>query len=178
MRLTPQRLMGHSMVAPLASDIAGAIHTVPLYVNATEAKNVGTTLTSLMSYELPANTLAEAGDRIVMTATIRVSSLGVPGARFVAFYIDGDYVWSWGESSGNAALLGYEVTMVRINATTVTLVFRMITEADTSFSECDFTTYNYDLSQSMIIEVAGQSAKVAGQDITQGYMAIDFIAAP
>jgi hypothetical protein len=137
----------------------------------TDASNVSTTETDLLSYTLPASTLVNNGDRVVIEGMFTTPSNG--NSKSMKFYFGAASV-DWGSSTiANGATIFIRATIYKNGSNTQ----RIQIERITGYS--DFPVYSTATetdSGSIVIKFSGTGA--ASADITQRTMSVTYYPTP
>jgi hypothetical protein len=138
-----------------------------LNVQFTDASNVSTGETDLLSYTLPANTLVSDGDRIVIEAMFTTVVNG--DSKDLKFYFGGasqDYSSS---TIASGATIKSRITIIRTGASTQ----RIVREFDTGFTTIPgYSTSSVTDTSNIVIKYSGTCA--ASTDITQKTMTVTY----
>lgn len=136
-----------------------------------DASNVSTGETDLLSYTLPANTLANVGDRIVIEALFTTPSNG--NSKSLKFYFGGANI-DWTSSTiANGATIFMRITIFKTGSNAQ----RIQIERITGYSDYPvYSTSTETDTATILIKFAGTGA--ASNDITQRTMTVTKITAP
>jgi hypothetical protein len=138
-------------------------YTKTLDVKYSDASNVSTAETDLLSYTLPANTLKNTGDRVVIEALFTTPSNG--NSKSLKFYFGGANI-DWTSSTiANGATIFMRITIFKTGSNAQ----RMQIERITGYS--DFPVYSTSTETdtgTIVIKFAGTGT--ASNDITQRTM--------
>lgn len=138
-----------------------------LSVQYTDASNVSTGETDLLSYTLPANTLASDGDRIVIEAIFTTVSNG--DSKSLKFYFGGSTQDYTSSTIASGATLKSRITIIRTGSNTQ----RIVREFDTGFTTIPgYTTAGVTDTSPIIIGY--KSTCAASNDLTQRTMTVTY----
>ncbi len=166
------------VIGPISIIAAGGSSSFSfLYVDLTTVGNIDGGSDDLMSYTVPAGTLAEIGDTLIIYA--HGSFGGNGGLRTIKFLVDGTTISSEiGGAEVDNDHWGIESRVTRRDATTL----EVFTDAefDTNTAKVIRATETVsDLdSNSFIIKFQGQDNNSNTDEVQQNYMAVQKIAAP
>lgn len=147
--------------------------------NTTSASNAGTTETDLMSYTLPANTLAVTGDSLEIDAGFTFANNA--NNKTVKLYLNGQFLYTSNTKAHQAGGMQVRVVVARNASNTA-----KVTVSATSNGSNDpfpiafgnaFSQGSLDFTASQIIKGTGQSG-TGSNDVTMQYLRVKPVPAP
>lgn len=152
--------------------LAAGLSNKSLYTNSTRVGNLGAGEDDLMSYTVPAGTLANTNERLVIHG---VFQLDTGGANRVKAYWNGVAVYDSGSVTPTAAYLSIRLTIIRTSASGQDIIIEVLTASTTHTLRVSTTTGTATLSGTVVVKFTGEDAGSTNDDVAQEWMSVDYI---
>lgn len=152
--------------------LAAGLSNKSLYTNATQVGNVLGGEDDLMTYTVPAGTLANNKERLVVKAMF---DLDTGGANTLKMYWNGVAVYNSGSVTPSSQYLWLEAEIIRSSATTQLIFIRIITASTTHTERVINTNGAATLSGAVVVKFTGEDAGGTSDDVVQNWMSVDYI---